>query len=369
MGCNLGTTHDVPAEPTKAKKGSHLILGRYVMGLRRKDILGRGSFAVCRKGVDTETGRPVAIKIYKTQDDTHDALTKFRRQISVLQELQEPFSKPLDPSLWSSELDTVQPGNLFMKLLDYSKDENGEAGCHPNSEDNQLYVVTEMAQYSLQDLLLAHRGAQRPLPKDIVMSIAKAIIVAVAGLHAKGFVHLDLKPSNLMVFDGHLKLIDVDGCVKVGTALQPADPSISFSPYYCAPEWAQFMIQRSDEAMSITPSLDVWSAGMTICEVVSLEQVMKPKWTDVAHSANSPDEASHQFMVWLAHITSLALPACIHNFDSRLSDLLSSWLLVCKGSHRRTLAQCLAAPCLAASGPLTALPSQLCHFKVLSSTQ
>jgi serine/threonine protein kinase len=368
MGCSWGQTHGVDLGPATEKKGTHLILGRYVMGLRRKDILGRGAFAICRQGVDTTTGQRVAIKIYKKHDETHDAMTKFCRQVSVLQELQEPFSKPVDPSLWSSELDTVQPCNLFMRLIDYSKDENGEPGCSPNSEDNQLYIVTEMAQYSLQDLLVAHRGAQCPLPKDIVMSIAKAIIVAVAGLHAKGFVHLDLKPSNLMVFDGHLKLIDVDGCFKVGTALQPADPSISFSPYYCAPEWAQFMIQRSD-AMSITPSLDVWSAGMTICEVVSLEQVLKPKWTDVAQSAISPDEASYQFMMWLAHITSLALPACIHNFDSQLSDLLSSWLLVCKGSHRRTLAQCLAAPFLAASGPMTALPSQLPHFKVLSSTQ
>eukprot|EP00419_Tripos_fusus_P050028 CAMPEP_0172832758 /NCGR_PEP_ID=MMETSP1075-20121228/23886_1 /TAXON_ID=2916 /ORGANISM="Ceratium fusus, Strain PA161109" /LENGTH=339 /DNA_ID=CAMNT_0013675411 /DNA_START=47 /DNA_END=1066 /DNA_ORIENTATION=- len=339
------------------------------MGLRRKDILGRGAFAICRKGVDTATGQPVAIKIYKPENHKHDALTMFRRQVSVLQELQEPFSKPVDPSLWNSELESVQPCDLFMRLLDYSKDENGEAGCHPTSEDKQLYIVTEMAQYSLQDLLLAHRSIQCPLSKDIVMSIVKAIVVAVAGLHAKGFVHLDLKPSNLMVFGGHLKLIDVDGCFKVGTALQPADPSISFSPYYCAPEWAQFMIQRSDEALNVTPSLDVWSAGMTICEVVSLEQVLKPQWTDVAQMANSPDEASYQFMVWLAHITSLALPACIQNFDRQLSDLLSSWLLVCKGSRRRTLAQCLADPCLAASGPLTKLPSQLHHFKVLSRTQ
>jgi len=369
MGCSLGKGQNVHVGPTTENKGSQLVLGRYAMGLRRKDILGKGAFAVCRKGIDTATGQPVAIKMYRAQDAAHDTLTKFRRQVSVLRELQEPFSKPADPSLWSSELDSVQPDTLFMRLIDYSKDENGEPGCQSDSEDSQLYIVTEMAQYSLHDLLHAHRGAQRPLPKEDVMSIVKAIVVAVAGLHAKGFVHLDLKPSNLMVFDGHLKLIDVDGCVKVGTALQPTDPSVSFSPYYCAPEWAQFMTQRSDEAMRITPSLDVWSAGMTICEVVSLDQVLKPKWTKVAQSASSPDEASYQFMVWLAHMTSLVLPSCIDNFDSQLSDLLSSWLLVCKGSHRRTLAQCLAAPCLAASGPLTALPSQLHHFKVLSSTQ
>jgi serine/threonine protein kinase len=355
-------------EPTRKRKSSeHMILGRYSMGLRQKDLLGRGAFAVVRRGVDTTTGEPVAIKIYKLQDGP-ETLTRFRRLVGVLQELQEPFSKPVDPSLWSKELDVVEPGNLFMRLIDYSKDSNGEAGCDPTCEDNELYIVTEIAQYSLRDLLLEHRGAQRPLPKDLVMNIAKAIILAVAGLHAKGFVHLDLKPSNLMVFGGHLKLIDVDGCVKVGTALQPADPSITFSPYYCAPEWAQFMIQDSNEALSITPSLDVWSAGMTICEVVSLEEIMKPKWIDVARSANSPDEASYQFMVWLARITSLALPACVNEFDSRLSDLLTSWLLVCKGSKRRTLAQCLAAPCLAASDPKGAMPSQLNTMRVRTST-
>ena len=41
--------------------------------------------------------------------------------------------------------------------------------------------------------------------------MTKAVVFVMAGLHAKGFVHLDLKPENLMVFDGALKLIDVGG--------------------------------------------------------------------------------------------------------------------------------------------------------------
>ncbi len=55
-------------------------------------------------------------------------------------------------------------------------------------------------------------------------------MLVVAGLHAKGFIHLDLKPENLMLFDGMLKLIDVDGCVRIGTAISVSDSSLSFSP-------------------------------------------------------------------------------------------------------------------------------------------
>jgi len=353
----------------------NLILGRYLMSRRREDILGEGTFSVCRKGIDIETGEGVAIKVYKEHGDgdcsDNGALSRFQRTISVLRELQKPFSPPADPALWSEELDHVQASDLFVKLLDFSRDQGGEPGPDPCT--GVLYVVTELAQYSLKDFFAAQREAGKPLQSEAVWEIARSICLATAGLHAKGFVHLDLKPSNLMIFDGRLKLIDIDGCVPVGTLVSKSDASISFSPYYCAPEWARFLTQGSAAPISISPSLDVWSAGMTICEVVHLDEVMRPTYTEFTEGS-SPQRAVYHFMTWLGRLKSVPFPRSVQEFDTGLHSLLSGKVLACNESQRMTMAQCLnvlsgtdtgrhTAPCT------WAFPTQLqgarCHVSEL----
>merc|ERR1719478_1240614 len=143
-----------------------------------------------------------------------------------------------------------------MCLLDYSQDANGEP-CG-DDDDGLPYVITEIAQYSLKEFLSTSSQNPSDVSKANVKQITKALMLVMAGLHAKGLVHLDLKPENLMVFDGRLKLIDVDGCIKVGTKIQMGDPSISFSPCYCAPEWASFVLQEHGPTIVADPSLDVW---------------------------------------------------------------------------------------------------------------
>merc|ERR1712070_919945 len=188
--------------------------------------------------------------------DMKASLMKHRRSVAVLQALQKPFEEPTDPKLWNSQLDNIKPDKLFMRLIDYSKNEFGEPGYDPT--DKELYVVTELAQSSLKDYVDKRREESAPPSKETVRSLAKAILLVMAGLHAKGFVHLDMKPENLMIFDGRLKLIDVDGCIEIGTSISPSNLSISFSPCYCSPEWAGFVVGSSKE-MVAAPGLDAWS--------------------------------------------------------------------------------------------------------------
>ena len=95
----------------------------------------------------------------------------------------------------------------------------------------------------------------------------------------------DLKPENLMMFNGRLKLIDVDGCVPIDSEVlrKPHvgwghvddgirrvsvaagscqvsinDSSISFSPCYCAPEWTRWAMNHG---VSLTVSLSSESEG------------------------------------------------------------------------------------------------------------
>jgi len=256
----------------------------------------------------------------------------------VLLELRQPFSQPADPALWSEELAKQNPADLFLQLIDFSKDMHGMPGL--DASDLEMYVITEIAEYSLKQLISKRRKGNQPMPDDMVQSVSKEMIIVVAGLHAKGFVHLDLKPENLMICKGKLKLIDVDGCVKIGSTLSASDESISYSPIYCAPEWAHFLVDEDQNQIKIMPGLDVWSVGMTICELVNQEAVLREQFGASRHWV---------FLEWLSDTTRVSLPKCIKTFDADLYDFVVG-CLVCQPSQRRTLAQCLSTPYLRGTG-------------------
>jgi serine/threonine protein kinase len=342
------------AEPSSATQG-HPVMGTYVMLTGTEDVMGEGTSSICRRGFIKESGEEVAIKVYKVKQDK-TIQRKFERQIRVLEELQEPFRVTDDPSLWNEELRGSNPSRLFMRLLDYSKDSKGHPG--PDPTDGVMYVVTELGQYSLKDFLSHRRDQSEPLPVDLVRRVSQAIIHVVAGLHAKSFVHLDLKPENLMMFNGRLKLIDVDGCMRRGDRVAITDESISFSPVYCAPEWANFLIEEDEEdlpedeepTIEVVPGLDVWSVGMTICELVTLEPVLKPMYAKFMRSGTSRDEASFMFMDWLSSLKKAPLTKTILTFDKDFVDLLANHLLVCDKEKRWTCAQTLGHQFIALQG-------------------
>jgi len=349
------------AEGPSREDTDWLVCGRYTMHMLQQDVMGEGSSSICRRGVDTVSGRPVAIKIYKLTPDFAESPTadqasgeedwnaitalKFKRQIEVLQELQKPLERPAESSLWSEQMEGLSSKKLFMQMLDYSKDSNGNPGKDPT--DDLLYLITELSECSLLEYLARRKTRSEPLSREGVRQVAAAVVQAAAGLHAKGYVHLDLKPENMMVFDNCLKLIDVDGCIKIGTSVSLADPSLSCSPVYCSPEWGQFCNDESnDPQIPLRPQMDAWGVGMTLAELVTLEPLLLSKYTSFQDKG---EEAGLAFMDWLSARKEPPCQEAIAAFDKDLADFLSSTLLVCDSTRRSTLAQALAHPYLAAA--------------------
>lgn len=344
-------------EPAVAKNGAtapkdvdgerSVMGGKYKMLLNKEDTMGEGTSSICRKGINVSTGADVAIKVYKGQKGGGKVkdviLFKFKRQIDVLQDLQLPFTKPTNPIYWHGQMDTVKPAGIFMILIDYSQDSKKVPAADP--VDGVLYVVTELAQYSLKDFLAQRRDqGRKPFELVEVKSMSKAVLVAMAGLHAKGYVHVDMKPENMMMFNGRLKVIDVDGCVRMGSQISISDSSISFSPCYCAPEWARFLIKEEQSKILADPALDVWSVGMTLCELVTLDAILKPHYANFLRNAHSNKEAGFLFMEWLSSIKKVPMPRSIEKFDTQMHDLIFNWLFACEQSKRKTCAQSLEHP-------------------------
>lgn len=331
-----------------------IIMGRYEIDMSKGGVLGEGASCVCRMGKVNETGELVAIKVYKDttpsnrRDHMAPCLTRHRRFVAVLEKLQEDsFQQPSDPILWSSQLENVKPIELFMRLVDYSQDENGQPGYDP--VDGGLYVVTELGQQSLRDYIDKQRKEFAPPSKETVRSIARALILVIAGLHAKGFVHLDVKPENLMVFDGCLKLIDVDGCVEIGTRISPHDLSISFSPAYCAPEWGRFFLGKttSGQCLRASPGLDVWSCGCIISELVTLDAMFMSSYTKATKRQFKSDKDIMAFMKWMTKLDKVSMPKTVTRFDPELAEVVAGSLLALRSSERKTCAETLDAPLFA----------------------
>lgn len=191
--------------------------------MKTRDVLGEGRSSICRKATCNKTGATVVVKTYKPRDKKSTELM-FRRQVEVLQALALPFEQPDDPRFWHPDLKDADPSDFFMALIDFSMDATGAPSLDPVHKC--YFVVTEFAQYSLKDYVRHSVDSQTV---NDVQSMAVAILRVVSALHAKGFVHLDLKPANLMLFNGKLKLIDVDGCVLVGCSNKTSSPQSGHS--------------------------------------------------------------------------------------------------------------------------------------------
>ncbi|MFF9409252.1 serine/threonine-protein kinase [Streptomyces anandii] len=102
---------------------------------------------------------------------------------------------------------------------------------------------------------LVHRLRRRPAATDVAL-LGVQLCSAVHYLHGQGLLHLDLKPSNVVVDRGHAKLLDLGLARPPG----PVPPGVgTFS--YLAPEQAR--------GGPVTTAVDVWGIGVTLYETAT----------------------------------------------------------------------------------------------------
>lgn len=108
-----------------------------------------------------------------------------------------------------------------------------------------VYVVTDYAEDSLAQMI-----EERALDEDEVRAVLDPVLDALAYLHGNGWVHGRVKPSNILISCGTVKLSADDLLLAGGVGSRGRKPGA-----YDAPEVA---------AGSLTGSADVWSVGMTV---------------------------------------------------------------------------------------------------------
>ena len=199
---------------------------RYRLG----DVIAHGGMAKVHRARDEFLGRDVAVKIFRA---SATAETDFRRQedeVNVLARLNHP--------------------NL-VTLLDAEVDRS-------DPEATRIYYVMEL----VEGTDLKRRLDDGPLVTRQVAQLGYDTASALEYVHARGIVHRDVKPANILVtFDGtHLeaKLGDF-GVASIGPAQAIADDEVvTGTVAYLSPEQA-----RGEE---VGTASDVYSLGLVLLQ-------------------------------------------------------------------------------------------------------
>ncbi len=202
-----------------------LIKGRYRVGRR----LGDGGMAIVYLGHDLLLGRDVAIKTPRPQFAADPAFrARFEREARAAASLSHP------------------------NIID----------VHDVGEDDGTpFIVMELVRgQSLKEII----AADAPFHPDDVAELLGQIGGALDYAHARGYVHRDIKPGNILIDEhGRAKLVDF-GIAKglADTDLTEAGGGFGTAAYL-SPEQA--------EGLMATPASDVYSAGVVAFEMLTGE--------------------------------------------------------------------------------------------------
>jgi serine/threonine-protein kinase len=190
------------------------LTGRY----RLIERIGAGGMSVVWRGYDDVLGRQVAVKVLAAQFATDaDLRARLRREARSVARLSHPH---------------------VTSVYDY-----GEA------PDGTPFVVMEL----VEGESLADRLERGPLPPGAVVELGSQIAGALAAAHARGLVHQDIKPANVMLCATGAKVVDFGIAAIAG---ERRGPMVVGTPDYMAPE------QRA--GAPATPATDVYALGLVL---------------------------------------------------------------------------------------------------------
>ena len=203
-----------------------MIAGRY----RIVREIGRGGMATVYLADDPKHGRQVALKALHNEVAQVIGRERFAREIEIAAGLSHPHILPLHDS--------------------------GEVTSEDADEPSLLYFTTPFAEgESLRDRL-----AREPrLTTDDVVRLGREIALALDYAHRRGVVHLDIKPGNILLHEGHAVIADFG----IARAMSKAgDDSLTRSlllgtPSYMSPE-------QSVSAPDVDGRSDIYSLGCVL---------------------------------------------------------------------------------------------------------
>ncbi len=208
--------------------------GRYEVG----ELIGRGGMAEVHKGHDTRMGRPVAIKILRS-DHARDSsfLHRFRREAQSVAGLNH---------------------RSIVAVYDSGEDRVTESGGATLSIP---YIVMEYVDGRTLREVLNEDGVMGP--REAAHAV-EGVLDALAYSHEMGIVHRDIKPGNVMISGtGQVKVMDF------GIARAVADTQATMTQTHAVIGTAQYISPEQARGETVDNRSDIYSAGCLLFELLT----------------------------------------------------------------------------------------------------
>jgi len=201
-----------------------LFAGRY----RLDGLIGSGGMANVYKAFDEKANMVVAIKMLKDEHkDDMEFLRRFEREANAVISLSHPN---------------------IVQSYDAGTDENGVS-----------YIVLEYVEGMTLKEHIKIRGCLSP--RDAV-SIVNQVLDALKHAHENGIIHRDVKPQNVMISSGAVKLTDFGIARDASSTTRTfAGTNVIGSVHYISPEQA-----RGDD---VTAESDIYSCSVMLYEMLT----------------------------------------------------------------------------------------------------
>lgn len=209
-----------------------LLADRYELG----EVIGRGGMSTVYRAVDTVLGREVAIKILTALEADPNALHRADSEIRTLASLNHRALVTLHDA-GTAEFDGTESTYLITELID-GPSLNERLRDGPLSDDEAAVLLAELSE---------------------------ALLV----VHARGIVHRDVKPGNILLarpavpdrpFDAKLADFGIAQLTGRATRLTAAG-TILGTAAYLSPEQAR--------GLPATPAADIYSLGLVLLEALT----------------------------------------------------------------------------------------------------
>ncbi|WP_324277931.1 protein kinase domain-containing protein [Blastococcus brunescens] len=214
---------------TIAEQDHEILGGRYAL----EHLIATGGMGEVWRGRDLRLGRPVAVKILRSEyaDDPGFA-ARFRAEATHAAALSHPN---------------------IAAVHDYGETTSRATG------ERIAYLVMELVEGAPLSALLSDEG---PLEPAAALSVLRQAASALAEAHRAGLVHRDVKPANILIDpDGHVKLTDFGIAWSAASVPLTRTGQVIGTPQYMSPE------QASGEAPR--PASDVYALGLVGYETLA----------------------------------------------------------------------------------------------------